>query len=391
MSKNIFFKLLLSTLILACFNSTAAVSTISGKLSNATGMKLYFEQYVNGVVKKLDSIKLEKSGKFTFQATHDLTEYYRISTKSADFAVFIVKPGEKISVKANGKEINKTYTVKGSVYSIHLKEFSDIVVAYVKERDTISARFKRAIAAEKTDESDKLGKDLGAAYNTFIANRDAFLTKYPNSPAAFAVMSHLNPQTDYELMKKVAKALETDMANSYFHEQVKAAIKRIDDQKAAEEMQAREAEKARLGKEKLMPGKEAPDFMMADSNGITKSLGQLKGNYVLLDFWASWCGPCRGENPNVVRNYNKYKDKGFTVMSVSLDFDRKKWLAAIKKDGLVWPHHVSELKGWQTSVLPAYGISGIPFTVLLDKEGKIIQTNLRGPALEAKLKEIFGF
>jgi thiol-disulfide isomerase/thioredoxin len=125
--------------------------------------------------------------------------------------------------------------------------------------------------------------------------------------------------------------------------------------------------------------------------GITKTLSKLRGNYVLLDFWASWCGPCRAENPNVVRNYRKYKDKGFTVMSVSLDTDRTKWLAAIKKDGLEWPNHVSELKGWQTSVLPNYGINSIPYTVLIDKEGKIIQTNLRGPALEAKLKEIFGY
>jgi len=383
--------LLLAVFCLASIHSNAAVSTVSGTLSNGLGMKLYFEKYEGGLVKKLDSITLDKSGKFIFKPTHETIEYFRISTKVNDFAVFIVKPGEKVSIQGNAKDLNKTYTVKGSVYSSHLKEFSDIVNNYIKERDTISARFKRAIAAEKTEESEKLGKDLGNAYNTFIANRDAFLLKYPESPATFALMGHLNPQTDYDLMKKIEFAMEKSMPNSFFHQQVKMSTKRIDDMKMAEEAKAREAEKQRQAKENLLPGKLAPDFTMADSNGVVKSLSQLRGNYVLLDFWASWCGPCRAENPNVTRNYAKYKDKGFTVMSVSLDFDRKKWLNAIKADKLIWPNHVSELKGWQTSVLPAYGITGIPFTVLIDKEGKIVQTNLRGPMLESKLMEIFGY
>jgi thiol-disulfide isomerase/thioredoxin len=130
---------------------------------------------------------------------------------------------------------------------------------------------------------------------------------------------------------------------------------------------------------------------MADTTGKQIALSSLKGNYVLVDFWASWCGPCRMENPNVVNLYNKYKDKGFTVYSVSLDDRRGSWIAAIKKDNLLWPNHVSELKKWNTSVLGTFGITGIPYTILIDKEGNIVQTHLRGQSLELKLKEIFGF
>jgi thiol-disulfide isomerase/thioredoxin len=117
----------------------------------------------------------------------------------------------------------------------------------------------------------------------------------------------------------------------------------------------------------------------------------LKGKVVLIDFWASWCGPCRKENPNVVSLYEKYKDKGFTVFSVSLDSDKNAWMRAIETDKLIWPYHISELKRWDGLLSRSYGVNSIPFTVLIDAEGKVIEKNLRGPMLEQKLQQIFGF
>ena len=140
----------------------------------------------------------------------------------------------------------------------------------------------------------------------------------------------------------------------------------------------------------LAPGKLAPDFEQEKPDGTKMKLSDLRGQVVLLDFWASWCGPCRKENPNVVNVYHKYKNDGFTVMNVSLDKSREAWLAAIEKDGLVWPNHVSDLKFWSNEAAQLYKVSGIPFTVLIDKEGKIIGTNIRGEALGETLKSIFG-
>lgn len=136
-------------------------------------------------------------------------------------------------------------------------------------------------------------------------------------------------------------------------------------------------------------GYPAIDFTQADVNGKNVSLSSYKGKYVLVDFWASWCGPCRRENPNVVAAYQKYKSKGFDILGVSFDENKDKWLAAIEKDQLTWTQ-VSDLKGWANAAGKIYGVQSIPFNLLLDKEGKIVAKGLRGAELEAKLAELMG-
>ena len=133
---------------------------------------------------------------------------------------------------------------------------------------------------------------------------------------------------------------------------------------------------------------EAPEIVLPNPQGKEMKLSDLRGKYVLIDFWASWCGPCRRENPNVKRIYNTYKNKGFTIFSVSLDENPEHWKLAIEKDGLDWPYHVSDLKRWQSPLPQIYGFDGIPFTVLVNKEGKIIAKGLRGATLEWKLREL---
>jgi thiol-disulfide isomerase/thioredoxin len=133
-------------------------------------------------------------------------------------------------------------------------------------------------------------------------------------------------------------------------------------------------------------GRAAPIFTQTDTKGKPVSLLSLKGQYVLVDFWASWCGPCRAENPNVLKSYRAYHSKGFTVLGVSLDGEKHAWLEAIKKDGLPWMQ-VSDLKGWKNSAAVMYGIEGIPMNYLLDKDGIIVAKGLRGDDLEKKLAE----
>jgi peroxiredoxin len=144
-----------------------------------------------------------------------------------------------------------------------------------------------------------------------------------------------------------------------------------------------------IAQNKSLPkvGGMAPEITMVDTSGKPFSLSMLRGKYVLVDFWASWCGPCRGENPNVVKAYNEFKNKNFTVLGVSLDKEKAQWTKAIVEDNLTW-YHISDLKYWSSAAVPLYGIEGIPYNVLVDPQGKIIATNLRENDLHIKLQEL---
>lgn len=159
-----------------------------------------------------------------------------------------------------------------------------------------------------------------------------------------------------------------------------------------------QTEKIQAKSELLLPnwlekGMEAPEIEGESPKGKKFKLSSLRGKYVLIDFWASWCGPCRHENPNVVSAYEKYnkaklKDgKGFEVFSVSLDKEKKRWQRAIEKDGLKWKYHVSDLKGWNSDIAKSYGVKSIPYSILIDPEGKVIATNLRGMDLHIQMDE----
>ncbi|MFB6307576.1 MAG: TlpA family protein disulfide reductase, partial [Flavobacteriales bacterium] len=214
-----------------------------------------------------------------------------------------------------------------------------------------------------------------------------FIENHSNSPASLTALSILRkPAAHVNTYQKVYKNLKDKLGHSQHMNFLEAKIDKFK-KKRAEKRKNKKLRK--MARNKIKVGKKAPDIKMKTPSGDELALSSIKDKVVLIDFWASWCGPCRKANPHVVKLYNKYKDKGFEIFGVSLDKNKRKWVQAIKQDGLKWKH-VSDLKGWQSKAAAKYGVSSIPYTVLIDKEGKIIAKKLRGKDLEKKLEEIFG-
>jgi peroxiredoxin len=241
---------------------------------------------------------------------------------------------------------------------------------------TIQQQMQQAQAAGNTDQAAQLqtqAQDIMKSVENYIMG---YADTVKNPLLGIFAVNSLNPDDHLDYMTKYADKVKGMVNDSKLAKEYVDNIQRLSF---------------------LAVGSTAPEIDLPGRDGKNITLSSLKGQYVLVDFWASWCHPCRNENPNVVAAYNKYKSKGFTVYSVSLDGvpgrpgdPKQLWIDAINQDGLSWPNHVSDLKGWQSSAAQEYKIQSIPSNFLLDKDGKIVGKNLRGAALDEKLAQIFG-
>lgn len=271
-------------------------------------------------------------------------------------------------IKGKFDSLGKAKVDGGSTQQHYLK-YNSLVSQYNSERDKLLQQFQECRMKGDQPCQQKIFESAQLLEKTYISDLVALIKKNPDSNVGgyLIFISKFDWATipDYDALHS---ALGEKVKKGKFG---KLALDKINSIKGT------------------TIGYTALDFTQADQNGIPISLSSFKGKYLLVDFWASWCGPCRMENPNVVAAYNKYKSKGFEIFGVSFDDNKDKWLNAVKKDGLEWPQ-VSDLKGWQNEAGKLYGVTSIPFNLLLDKEGKILAKGLRGPALEEELKKIFG-
>ena len=352
------------------FSQNPISVTISGNIFNSKLDTVKISQFYGTHYVDFLKAPLAKNGDFTIKGGLLNPDYYVLRVGNTHLNV-ILRANSDIKIYGDGANIFAFSNIVGSTESSTMNDFIKILTNWNIKQD--SARTYLKSHPEKQQE---INTSMQKEFSEFQNNRQNFIGQNPNSAALMPVLSALDPEREFELYESIVSQLVIGFADS-------PTIKEINKQFLASK------EKKEAGN-MFATGKLAPDFTDTKIDGKPMKLSDLRGKVVLLDFWASWCGPCRRENPNVVKLYEKYNKDGFTVMSVSLDQDKAKWQSAIAADGLVWPNHVSDLKGWASATGKMYQVTGIPFTVLIDKEGKIIKTNLRGEALDMELLQIFG-
>ncbi len=373
--------ILTGALLTMCSNKGQDNATIEGTIKDTDQSTVYLKRFVNNQLNPIDSTNIGDDGSFRIPNKTGKLDFYQIGYKDQNGLLLITDSTENIKLELDGSDLSKNPDIKGSKHSELLHQFYGEAGKYREDLNGMIEKIRSG-----SGNQDSLQKAFSKLRQEYMGYLSGFIDEHKHSPAALPVLSELNPAQHTEQFLKVEEALDTVIGHSAYYTHLRSQIRKVKQQKAQQKKMKRQEEER---KKQLAKGKVAPNIVMKNPEGKERSLKDLRGKVVLIDFWASWCKPCRIENPNVVKLYNKYHDKGFEIFGVSLDQKKNAWTKAIEQDDLDWIH-VSDLNGWKNAAAQLYGVRSIPYTVLVDREGKVIDRKLRGDALEKKLEEIFG-
>lgn len=363
--------------------------TINGKLDGAgTDTFIYLDRLGGMNLEPYDSVLVDDNGEFRFTGTIEYPEFFLLRISESNFLTTLIEPGDNMTIRAMADSLGYTAEVDGSTGTSKMIEYDRKLQEAMKELQELGKIYESNIDSPDLEdimneldvEAQRILDDMNEYTRNFIdENLESMVSLIALYKQITPQVYILNIEKDLEYYTKVDSVLSELYPDS---EPVKTLNSQVETLLA--NLDAEAARSSRTGM-----GAVAPEIALPNPDGDTIRLSSTRGEYVLLDFWAAWCAPCRRENPNLVDVYRKYNDRGFEIYQVSLDQTREAWLNGIKEDKIGDWIHVSDLQYWSSMVVPLYGIEAIPASYLLDPEGRIIASNLRGEALEEKLAELF--
>ncbi|MBO3098931.1 TlpA disulfide reductase family protein [Gelidibacter pelagius] len=373
--------LLIVCIVLTSCKSDPQVETDSYVISGTApgvynGVRAYLKTVDNQQREIIKDSSIVVDEKFVFKGEINSPQLWYLTMNSVVGRLPIIIENREFTISVNPDNLGNS-TISGSKSNDALTTYMHKAQELTNKRNALIAENRALATAEDKSENARIAteiRDINQELTNYPTN---FISEHPDNYFSLVLMESLiaTPNSDLKVIEQKFDAMTSDLKSSEYGQRVAA------------QLEAKMLHMAKFGA--LDIGKVAPDFSAPTPEGNTLALSDIRGKVTIIDFWASWCGPCRKENPNVVKVYQKYHDKGLEIINVSLDRPghKDRWIKAIKDDNLTW-HHVSNLNYFNDPIAKLYNINSIPATYILDASGRIVAKNLRGAALEAKIGEL---
>lgn len=363
--------LLSIAIISSCKEKEHGAFIVDGVITNHASQKMYLQAIpLTGEAPEIiDSTQINNKGEFVLRAMATQEGIFRLLIENGP-AIFVINDSKHVRVLLDVNNF-RNYTTENSPATESLHQFFE---NYSVKDSTLITVYKQLDTIQNKPGYDSLKTVLTLQREQNFQQLNSLITQF--------IKTSKSPAASYYVIGIATRTLKTEEVKQLVEQ---SATKFPEHDGIAKLLASFKVQQPQTNGYALL-NQQAPELVMNDVNNKTLSISSFKGKYVLVDFWASWCKPCRLENPNVVEAYNQFKNKNFTILGVSLDSEKDSWIEAIQKDGLIW-NHMSDLKQWESDAVSKYKIEGIPFNVLLDPQGKIIASNLRGTDLVSTLHQ----
>jgi peroxiredoxin len=361
--------------------------SLSGNFENAAQISLQLEELTTTDLIPIDSIYTDDTGRFYFTHTIDEAGFYILRVDGGNFLTLLIEPGETISLEGDADDLPATCKIKGSDGSRKLAYLNNTLRKNYYKVDSLAHRFQES---RFKNNHQQVRQELDLAYTSIFESQQEFVKDFiDQNPRSLASIIALYKYFGNQLLLNEAEhfeyfeSLSQSLAAAYPNNRHVVDLKRRVNEHRRNEQQRKSIEAS------LAIGKNAPEIVLPDPEGNPVALSSLRGNIVLIDFWAAWCPPCRQINPRLKDLYDTYQSKGFEIYGISLDRTREQWLSGIREDGITWTQ-VSDLRFWNSPVVSLYNLEGIPYAVLIDEEGRILAKGFSVKELEEMLAELLG-